>query len=258
MVIGLDKFREAFADFSDCYVIIGGTACDIVLRDTNMRARATDDIDMLLIVEKMTPEFGTTLWAFIKDGGYDPGKRKKDDEKSPTYVMYSFENAKDGYPAKIEFLSRHSDLLGEPSGFHLEPIPFEEDVSSLSAIMMDDDNYELTIHNSFIEEGLQFASPAALICLKAKAYLNLSVDKANGRQVNTKDIKKHLTDVLKLIATASLPEPIQVPQQVFESIINYADIVTEMLPSQPLEAALVRSSDDIKAFVERLKNSFRS
>lgn len=25
---GLDKFREAFKDFSDNYVIIGGTACD--------------------------------------------------------------------------------------------------------------------------------------------------------------------------------------------------------------------------------------
>lgn len=37
MVIGLDKFREAFRNFSDNYVIIGGTACDVVLRDTVMK-----------------------------------------------------------------------------------------------------------------------------------------------------------------------------------------------------------------------------
>ena len=37
MVVGLDKFKEAFADFKDNYVIIGGTACDIVLSDTDMR-----------------------------------------------------------------------------------------------------------------------------------------------------------------------------------------------------------------------------
>ena len=27
---GLDKFREAFAEYSDNYVVIGGTACDAV------------------------------------------------------------------------------------------------------------------------------------------------------------------------------------------------------------------------------------
>jgi hypothetical protein len=45
----LEKFREHFAGFEDNYVIIGGTACDIALRDTDMRPRATDDIDMILI-----------------------------------------------------------------------------------------------------------------------------------------------------------------------------------------------------------------
>lgn len=58
MVAGLDKFREAFAGFSDNYVIIGGTACDIVLSGTGMKPRATDDIDMVLIVDKVTKEYG--------------------------------------------------------------------------------------------------------------------------------------------------------------------------------------------------------
>lgn len=40
MVTGLDKFREAFLKYADNYVIIGGTACDIVLRDTDMKPRA--------------------------------------------------------------------------------------------------------------------------------------------------------------------------------------------------------------------------
>lgn len=33
---GLDKFRETFKDFSDNYVIIGGTACDITMTGTDM------------------------------------------------------------------------------------------------------------------------------------------------------------------------------------------------------------------------------
>jgi hypothetical protein len=78
MVAGLDKFREAFAGFTDNYVIIGGTACDIALSDTDMRPRATDDIDMILIVEKVTKEYGEAFWQFIRDGEYKAGKRKRD------------------------------------------------------------------------------------------------------------------------------------------------------------------------------------
>ena len=29
MVTGLDKFKEFFADYRDCYVLIGGSACDV-------------------------------------------------------------------------------------------------------------------------------------------------------------------------------------------------------------------------------------
>lgn len=38
---GLEKFRESFAEFSDNYVVIGGTACDIAMTGTVVRPRAT-------------------------------------------------------------------------------------------------------------------------------------------------------------------------------------------------------------------------
>ena len=255
MVIGLDKFKEAFADFKDNYVIIGGTACDIVLSDTDMRPRATDDIDMILVVEKMTKEYGDAFWQFIKDGEYKAGKREKDD-KTPTYTLYRFTTEKEGYPVKIELLSHHSDILGEPSGFHIEPIPLSEDLSSLSAIMMDDDNYELTVANSEEQDGVRIATPTTLICLKTRAYLNLLKDRASGKQINSKDIKKHKTDVLKLIATASVPEPVAVPQSVYDSVMEYAASIEKELPSQSLQDALERDADAIQAFVDTLKESF--
>lgn len=255
MVVGLDKFKKAFADFKDNYVIIGGTACDIVLSDTDMRPRATDDIDMILVVEKMTKEYGNAFWQFIKDGEYKAGKREKDD-KTPTYTLYRFTTEKEGYPVKIELLSHHSDMLGEPSGFHIEPIPLSEDLSSLSAIMMDDDNYELTVANSAEQGGVRIATPTTLICLKARAYLNLLNDRANGKHVNSKDIKKHKTDVLKLIATASIPEPVAVPQSVYDSVMEYAESIEKELPSQSLQDALERDADAIQAFVDTLKESF--
>ena len=42
---GLDKFREAFAEYSDNYVVIGGSACDITMTNIVVRPRATHDID---------------------------------------------------------------------------------------------------------------------------------------------------------------------------------------------------------------------
>ena len=131
MVVGLDKFKEAYADFKDNYVIIGGTACDIILSDTDMLPRATDDIDMILVVEKMTKEYGDVFWQFIKDGNY-----------------------------------------------------------------------------------------------------------------------------MKLIATASIPEPLAVPQSVYDSVMEYAASIDKELPSQSLQDALKRDADAIQAFVDTLKESF--
>ena len=62
---------------------------------------------------------------------------------------------------------------------------------------MDDDFYHFTIEHSKLTNGLRHADSAALIALKSRAYLNLLQDKANGKHVNSKDIKKHRSDVLK-------------------------------------------------------------
>ena len=51
MVIGLEAFREAFKGYEDCYTIIGGTACDILMNKANFDFRATRDIDMILLIE---------------------------------------------------------------------------------------------------------------------------------------------------------------------------------------------------------------
>ena len=78
---GLEKFREAFEAYSENYVIIGGTACDIAMTGTTVRPRATHDIDMIVIVEKMTADFAEHLWRFVREGGYRPEKRKQHGQK---------------------------------------------------------------------------------------------------------------------------------------------------------------------------------
>ena len=84
MVTGLDKFKEFFADYRDCYVLIGGSACDVYFTDQELPFRVTYDLDMILCVEALTPAFFNRFWQFIREGGYehrqkkDIGKHKND------------------------------------------------------------------------------------------------------------------------------------------------------------------------------------
>lgn len=80
---GLDKFREAFAEYSDNYVVIGGAACDITMTNTVVRPRATHDIDMIVIVENMTEAFANRFWQFVREAGYRPEKRKQEAGEPP-------------------------------------------------------------------------------------------------------------------------------------------------------------------------------
>lgn len=245
-MVGIDKFREAFEAFSDNYVIIGGTACDIAMTGTAVRPRATHDIDMIVIVENMTPQFGERFWEFVKEAGYRPERHKTNEGETAKYELYRFVDGKEGYPEMIELLSRHPDVLGEPKGYVIEPLPISDDVSSLSAIIMDDDFYHFTIQNSVVTDGIRHASPLALIALKARAYLNLISDKANGRHVNTRDIKKHRSDVLKnaVIAPAdTIVAPASVTESVHEFIAairnEYGTLSESLAKSLDVDVAVV-------------------
>lgn len=58
MVKGLNTFQKYFAEYENQYVLIGGAACDIVFESNDASFRATRDLDMVLIIEALTPEFG--------------------------------------------------------------------------------------------------------------------------------------------------------------------------------------------------------
>lgn len=248
-MVGLDKFREAFAGFSDNYVIIGGTACDIIMTGTVVRPRATHDIDMIVIIENMTLEFGRRFWDFIKEAGYRPERRNHKPGEPLRYELYRFLDGKPGYPEMIELLSRHPDVLGEPKGFVVEPFPISEDVSSLSAIIMDDDFYFFTIANSTVTDEIRHASPVALIALKTKAYLNLLAEKANGMHVNTRNIKKHRSDVMKSVVIVE-EESIVAPQSVVDSVRRFVAEIRHDIDN--LALALAKSIDAEPALIRPL------
>lgn len=253
MVKGLETFRMAMQPFKENFVIIGGTACDIRLSGTLMRPRATDDIDIIVVVEHLTREFVSAFWQFVREGNYHVEKRINQVGTS-VYALYRFtlQDENLAYPQKIELLSRHSDLLGEPSGFHIEPIPTDELNQSLSAIIMDDDYYNFTVHHSEEIGGLMVADNLALIALKVNAYLNLIGEREEGREVNGKDIRKHRSDVLKLVAAGIYPETVAVVRKIYDDIQNFVSETEQHI--QSIADALDVDEYDVNAYLDILRN----
>ena len=62
MIRGIDRFRESFESFSDCYVIIGGTACDALMDEAGIDFRATKDIDIVLLIEDINADFAQNIY----------------------------------------------------------------------------------------------------------------------------------------------------------------------------------------------------
>lgn len=249
MVIGFDRFREAFQDFAENYIVIGGSACDWLFTSRNAQFRATKDIDLVVVAERMSPAFAAMIWEFVRAGGYSAYERK-DGKK----CFYRFLNptAAD-YPFMLEFFAR------EPIGFPFDkktvivPIPVDDDdVSSLSGILMDENYYSFIRSHRIEVEGVSILPAEALLLLKARAWFDLSMRKARGEFVKDKDVRKHRTDILRLQAqivegtVVELAEPIKIEMRDF--ITAY-----ESLPLDPKTIGVPGSFDDA---VDRIKRVF--
>ena len=54
---GLEKFKEYMSGFRSHYVVIGGLATVLNLEDRNLPARATKDVDMIIICQPEAKQY---------------------------------------------------------------------------------------------------------------------------------------------------------------------------------------------------------
>ncbi|MBV8036369.1 hypothetical protein [Roseateles sp.] len=119
-------------------MLIGGTAASMAMEEAGLPFRATKDLDIVLHVEALTPEFGEAFWKFVEAGGYEI--RQASDTGKP--VFYRFQKpADERYPVMVELFARAPDGLKPAEGSQLTPIPLDEAVSSLSAILLEETYY---------------------------------------------------------------------------------------------------------------------
>lgn len=210
-VYGLDRFAEYMKGLEDCYAVIGGTACGIILNDAGLDFRATKDIDLILLVENRLSETAAAVWKLVRDGGYDCGWRS-----SEGVHFYRFAKPQTAdFPSMVELFSKAPSFIEEPEGLAIVPLPAGDEVSSLSAILLDDDYYAYMKSGRKTIDGITVLDEVHLVPFKAKAFLDLSQRKAAGERVDSNDVKKHKKDVFRLAqlftpsTSSELPESIR-------------------------------------------------
>lgn len=149
---------------------------------------------MVLIVEALTAEFGTAFWNYIKEAGYE---HKNKSTGEPQFYRFSNPISHE-YPAMIELFSRNVDAIPLPNDAILTPLPLDDELSSLSAILMDSEYYQFMQQGRVIIEGIPILDEYHIIPFKAKAFLDLSARKSAGESVDSKNIRKHKNDVFRL------------------------------------------------------------
>ena len=247
MVRGIDTFRDYFKGFEDQYVLIGGAACDILFASNEGVFRATRDLDMVLIVEALTKEFGDKFWEFIEAGRY---RNKATNIGVPQFYRFD-KPGNDYYPKMIELFAKTEFMIKNENG--LTPIHIDDSVSSLSAILLDEDYYNLLLDGKVIVNELSVLRPEYLLLFKAKAYLDLHGRKERGEQVDMRDIKKHKNDVLRIAVEFVLNRVKNLSENVHTDMRNFIN----MLEKESFDKNVLRSyglsNEDV---VDRLKEIY--
>ena len=137
-------------------------------------------------------------------------------------MFYRFQKpADERFPAMLELFCRAPEGITLAEGSHLTPIPIDEAAASLSAILLDDAYYDFILTGRKEIDGLPWVGEDRLIPLKASAWLDLGDRQAKGVQVDSKNIRKHANDVLRLSQLLAPDTRIAVAPRIAEDLARF-------------------------------------
>lgn len=201
--------------------MIGGSACDIIFNTAGIPFRATKDIDMVISVEVVSAEFARVFADVLSAGGYEV----REGTEGPRQ-FYRFQKPKDAtFPFMIELFSRRPDQFTLPDEAHIIPVPVEDALISLSAILLDDTYFEALKVNKRVEDGVSILDERLLIPFKARAYLDLAARRREGGGGDSKDIRKQLMDVFRLVQVLPGDSQVTLPEVIKDDLRSFVETV---------------------------------
>lgn len=153
----------------------------------------------------------------VADGGYTCGWRSSDS----THFYRFTDPTEPGYPAMIELFSRSPEFVDDPSGLTIVPLPIDDEVSSLSAILLDEHYYRFMREGRTTVGGITVLDPVHLVPFKARAYVDLSARRARGEHVNTRDLRKHKKDVFRLLQLFVPDASVELPDAIRDDMVAF-------------------------------------
>ncbi|MBS6194041.1 MAG: hypothetical protein KH828_00490 [Clostridiales bacterium] len=220
MVRGVEKFKDYFKEYAGQYVFIGGAACDILLGNMGEDFRATKDLDIVLIIEALNERFISTFISFVEAGGYE-----HIDKGTGENQFFRFSKPKDPtFPHMIELFSKKPEYLGNAMK-RLGPIYISDEVVSLSAILLDDEYYELLRTGVTVIDEISVLDLKHIILFKMKAWLDLTNRKNTGERIDSKDIRKHKNDIFRLAGNLDRDDRIFISGQIRKDVEKFIESV---------------------------------
>ncbi len=226
MVHGLEIFRSTFKEYAGQYVFIGGTACDILMDELGAAFRATKDLDIVLIIERLDASFAEKFWSFIEDGGYQ--HRNKGSGKNQFYRFV--QPSQPDYPAMIELFCRKPSTFELKFDTGLTPIYIEDSIASLSAILLNDTYYDVLTKSQKIVQECSVIDIPTLVLFKIKAWLDLKDKYSRGEKVDSKNISKHKNDVFRLLAVILPGDSAVISQDIQADIRQFIEMIHDDKP----------------------------
>jgi hypothetical protein len=138
-------------------------------------------------------------------------------------------------------------------GSHLTPIPIEDAAASLSAILLDDAYYEFILAGRKEVGGLPWVGEDRLIPLKASAWLDLGERHAKGEAVDSKNVRKHANDVLRLSQLLAPDVRIVVAPRIAQDLNRFLDGIEA---DRSIDPKSIGINSSVAEIVERIVQAY--
>ncbi len=131
-----------------------------------------------------------------------------------------------------------------PESATLTPLPIDDNISSLSAILLNNEYYDFLLHGRVRINSITILDTGYLIPFKAKAWIDLTDRKSAGENIDSKNIRKHKNDIFRLSVLLGQNTKINVASEIYKDIHTFLKAMKqENVDTKQL--GLTRTKDDI-------------
>ncbi len=162
----------------------------------------------------------------------------------------------DEFPHMLEIFAANSEGLDLSAEQNIIPIR-SDDGHRLSAILLDDEYFDLVKTNAIVSaEGDRIINHIGNICLKAKAFREMSERKKLGLSVDASDLDKHRNDVLKLALTLRKADRFPLSGIPLADLKSVRVALSQLNPEQVSGILHEYGGQKLEHILKRMKNVF--